>query len=154
MANRFFDTSAFAKHYRNERGTAKVDALLDEPGSHNFISNLGIIELHSILARLTRSGEITAGDFHLVRGKFLADIASGLWKVIPVTTAHFYHAQQLLVRRGLSHGLRTLDAIQLAVALVNDVLPIDAFVSADSNLCSVAAVERLTVINPEMASHG
>jgi len=154
MANRFFDTSAFAKHYRNERGTAKVDALLDKPGSHNFISNLGIIELHSTLARLTRSGEIAAGNFHLVRRRFLADIASGLWKVVPVTTAHFYHAQQLLIRHGLSHGLRTLDAIQLAVALVNNALSIDAFISADGNLCSVAAAERLTVVNPEIASHG
>ena len=30
MANRFFDTSAFAKHYRTEVGTAKIDAFLAE----------------------------------------------------------------------------------------------------------------------------
>lgn len=151
MADRFFDTSAFAKHYRNERGTARIDAFLEEPGSRHFISNLGVIEMHSILARLARSSEITAGDFHLVRRRFLADIASGLWKVIPVTATHFHHAQQLLIHHGLSHSLRTLDAIQLAVSLASDFRLIDAFVSADSNLCSVAAAERLTVINPEVS---
>jgi hypothetical protein len=38
MADRFFDTSAFAKHYRAELGTAKVDAFLAETGSRHFIS--------------------------------------------------------------------------------------------------------------------
>ena len=28
VADRFYDTSAFAKHYRAELGTAKVDAFL------------------------------------------------------------------------------------------------------------------------------
>jgi len=38
MADRFFDTSAFAEHYRAELGTAKVDAFLAETGSRHFIS--------------------------------------------------------------------------------------------------------------------
>jgi hypothetical protein len=63
MADRFFDTSAFAKHYRAELGTAKVDAFLAETGSRHFISALGVFELHSVLARLVRAGEITAADF-------------------------------------------------------------------------------------------
>src|ERR1700730_14507497 len=116
MADRFFDTSAFAKHYRTELGTAKVDAFLAEPGCRHFISALGVVELHSVLARLTRDGTITAADFHLAHGLFLADIASGVWQVVPVTTAQFHHAQQLLVRHGLGRSLRTLDALQFAVA--------------------------------------
>lgn len=43
MADRFFDTSAVAKHYRNEFGTATVDAFLAEPGSRHFISSLCIV---------------------------------------------------------------------------------------------------------------
>jgi hypothetical protein len=64
MADRFFDTSAFAKHYRAELGTAKVDAFLAETGSRHFISDLGVVELHSVLARLVRDGQITAADFN------------------------------------------------------------------------------------------
>ncbi len=150
MADRFFDSSAFAKHYRAELGTAKVDVFLAESGSRHFISDLGVVELHSILARLVRAGEITAADFHLARSRFLADIASGLWQLVPVTAPEFHHAQQLLVRYGLTHSLRTLDAIQLAVSLLLNVAPLDAFVCADGNLCLIAAAEGLTVVNPEV----
>jgi hypothetical protein len=149
MANRFFDTSAFAKHYRVEVGTPKVDAFLAEAGSQHYISALGVVEFHSILARLTRVGQITAPDFHLARRRFLADIASGLWQVLSVDDTHFHHAQRLLVRHGLVRGLRTLDALQLAVSVVNASRP-DAFVCADSNLCLVAMGEGLTVINHEV----
>ncbi|MGO8749225.1 MAG: type II toxin-antitoxin system VapC family toxin [Thermoguttaceae bacterium] len=149
MADRFFDTSAFAKHYRSEVGTGKVDAFLAETGSGHFISVLGVVELHSVLARLVREGQITAADFHLARGRFLADIASGLWQVLPVTGAQFHHAQQLLVRHGLGRSLRTLDALQLAASLLNTARPLDAFVCADRNVCLVAAAEGLTVVNPE-----
>ena len=150
MANRFFDTSAVAKHYRTEVGTPRVDAFLAETGSSHFLSTLSVVELHSVLARLARTGVITAADFHLVRGRFLADIAAGLWQVVPVTSVHFHHAQQLLMRHGPIRSLRTLDALQLAVALLHAIGPLDAFVCADANLCVIATLEGLTVVNPEV----
>jgi hypothetical protein len=52
MADRFFDTSAIAKHYRAELGTARVDALLAEAASRHFISALSVVELHSVFPRL------------------------------------------------------------------------------------------------------
>ncbi len=151
MADRFFDTSAFAKHYRIELGTATIDAFLSEAGSRHFISALGVVEFHSILARLTRDNSITAAEFDSARRRFLADISSGLWKVLPVTATQFHHAQELLVRHGLTRSLRTLDALQLAVPLLNPIRPLDAFVCADGNLSVVAAAEGLTVVNPERA---
>ena len=81
---------------------------------------------------------------------FLTDIASTLWQVVPLTAAHLHHAQQLLVRHGLARRLRTLDAIQLAVAMaLHTASPLDAFVCADANLGAIAAGEVLTVVNPE-----
>jgi hypothetical protein len=62
MAARFFDTNAAAKHYRVELGTAKVDAFLTEVGALHFLSALGVVEVHSVFARLTRTGHITAAD--------------------------------------------------------------------------------------------
>jgi uncharacterized protein len=151
MADRFFDTSAVAKHYRAEVGTARVDTFLAEAGARHFISALSVVELHSVFARLARTGQITAADFHLARGRFLADIAAGLWQVVPLTAAHFHHAQQLLVQHGLGRSLRTLDALQLAVALGCAALgPLNAFVCADANLGHVAVAEGLTVVNPEV----
>jgi hypothetical protein len=81
MADRFFDTSAAAKDYRLEVGTAKVDALLAEAGARHFLSDLSVVELHSVLARLVRTGQITVADFQLARGRFLADIAGSLWTI-------------------------------------------------------------------------
>lgn len=48
----------------------------------------------------------------------------------------------------LKHGLRTLDALQLAVAVgLKEVNPV--FVCADKKLISVAEKEGLKAINPE-----
>lgn len=73
-----------------------------------------------------------------------------MWQVVPLTDAHLHHAQQLLVRHGPARSMRTLDAMQLAVALLIPVRPLDAFVCADANLCGVATAEGLTVVNPEV----
>jgi predicted nucleic acid-binding protein len=151
MPDHFFDTSAAAKHYRAEVGTAKVDALLAEVGSRHLLSALSVVELHSVLARLVRTGQITDADFRLVRGRFLADIAAGLWQVVQVSGGHFQRAQQLLVRHGTTSSLRTLDAIQLAVALdLAGAGALDDFVCADANLWRIAAAEGLAVVNPEV----
>ena len=147
----FSTPSAIAKHYRVELGTGRVDALLAEVGATHCISNLSVVELHSIFARLVRTGQIATKDFHQVRARFLADIATGLWQVVQVVEAHFHHAQQLLVQHGCGRSLRTLDALQLAVALaLHTVGPLDAFVCADANLNHIAAAEGLTVVNPEV----
>jgi predicted nucleic acid-binding protein len=151
MADRFFDTSAAVKHYHAETGTAKVDALLGEAGARHFLSELAVVEFHSVMARLVRSGTIAVGTFQLARGRFLADIASGLWQVLPVPAADFHQAQQLLLKHGLTRRLRTLDAIQLATGLaLHARVPLDTFVMADANLGSIATLEGLVVLNPEV----
>src|SRR5438046_2155326 len=106
MAEHFFDTSAVAKHYRAEIGTAKVDALLALAGSRPLISGLAVVELHSTFALLTRTGQITARDFNLACGRFVADITSGLWQVVPVSTADFQKAQQLVAQYGTTRDMR------------------------------------------------
>jgi hypothetical protein len=150
VADRFFDTSAIAKHYRNELGTVTVDGFLAEPGAPHFICALSVVELHSVFARLVLTGQITSADFHLARGRFLADVVVGMWQVITLTDVHLHDAKQLLVQHGLSSSLRTLDALQLSVALLCPGWPLDAFVCADVHLCAIAAAEGLTVVNPEI----
>jgi predicted nucleic acid-binding protein len=151
MADRFFDTSATVKHYLPEIGTAKVDSLLAEVSARHFLSELGVVELQSVFARQVRTGQITVADFALFRGRFLADIASGLWTVLPVTGRDFHFAQQPLARHGLTRSLRTLDAIQLAVAVAQHATaPLHAFVCADLNLNHLASSDGLAVLNPEI----
>ncbi len=132
MADRFFDTSAIAKHYRMELGTAQVDSFLAEKASRHFVSVLGATELHPVFVRLVRTNQITAADFPVVRGRFFSDLASGLWQVVPMSASHFHDAQQILIRHGLTRSLYTSDALQLAAALAqHTATPLDAFVRAD-----------------------
>ena len=72
-------------------------------------------------------------------------------RVVRLTVAHFSAAVDLIRRVGLVQNLRTLDALQLAVALdLNDPGRPVTFVCADAALCTIAAAEGLTVINPEV----
>jgi predicted nucleic acid-binding protein len=151
MAEHFYDTSAAVKHYRDELGTPKVDSFLADTASRHYLSTLGVVEMHSVFARLARTGQITPVEFPRLRGRLLSDIASGLWRIVQVTPADFQQAQQLLVNHATIRSLRTLDALQLALALgLNALVPLDDFISADANLCNVAAAEGLVVINPEI----
>jgi hypothetical protein len=47
--------------------------------------------------------------------------------------------------------LHTLDALLLAASLsLYALAPFDDFISADTNLCRIAAAEGLAVLNPEV----
>jgi len=62
---------------------------------------------------------------------------------IDVTGEHFRAAEQLIGRHGNTRRLRTLDALQLAVALdLSREDLVDHFVSADQALAEVAALEN------------
>jgi predicted nucleic acid-binding protein len=71
MADHCYDTSAAVKHYRAEVGTAKVDGLLADRASRHYLSTLGAVEIHSVFARLVRTGQVTAAEFRRLRGRLL-----------------------------------------------------------------------------------
>lgn len=147
-----FDTSAIGKHYHPEPGTAAVDQLLTTAGGRPHISRLTAVEVLSTFAKKVRVGQITQGDFRLLSGRFRADVRAKRFRLVRLTVDHFETAGRLVERLGLANGLRSLDALQLAVALdLNRPGRPVTFVSADQLLCALAAGEGLTVINPESA---
>ncbi len=147
----FLDTSALAKYYHREVGTGVVEKLLDEPTSAIFISRLTAIEIQSVFARRVRAGELVREAFQLLRQRFFADIVERRLTVVRMTDEHYQAAQDLLLEHATESRLRTLDALQLAVAVdLRDVRLIDRFVCADVDLCAVAAREELVIVNPEV----
>jgi hypothetical protein len=149
MADYFHDTSAIAKHYHVEASTPTVDQLLAEPASRHLVSRLGIIELHSVFASKVRMGVISPPDFQLLRARLLADVAQGLLQVVRMDSAHYQRAEQLLTAYAPTHRLRTLDALQLSVALdLHSRGMLDHFVCSDRGLIQVATAEGLSVIAP------
>lgn len=98
MARYFFDSSALAKLYQSETGSAKVEALFREPKRSIIISRLTVVEINSVFARRTRMGDLTAVDATSLRNHFLNDIASGAFTVVAVTDGHYSEAERLIIR--------------------------------------------------------
>ena len=128
MPRYFLDTSAVAKLYRTEAGSEVVDRIFSEPGSQQVISRLTIVEIESVFALKMRTGEIDHQAVLIARRG----------------------ARQLLIKYGATEALRTLDALQLSIALgLKRAGLATVFVGADQKLCRVAALEGFAVANPE-----
>jgi predicted nucleic acid-binding protein len=151
MPDNFFDTSALGKHSHQEVGTPKVDQLLADQGSRHFVSRLTVVEIQSVFAKKVRTGVLSPADFQLLCRRFLADVRRHRFGVVRMTAVHFEAAERLIRRLAPSHNLRTLDALQLAVALdLRSQGLVGQFLCADQSLCSLATGEGLAVINPEV----
>jgi predicted nucleic acid-binding protein len=150
MAGLLLDSSAVAKFYHVEAGSAAVEQIVLDPSASILISRLSVVEVQSVFAGKVRSGVISASEAAGLRRRFFEDVASGLFGIVALTSEHFEKAGELIQRHGASHGLRTLDSLQLAVALsLRHGGAIEDFVTADRVLCKVAAVEGVHVTDPE-----
>ena len=144
------DTSALAKLYHREAGTEFVSRLLENHEGSAFLSRLGLLEMHSVLASKVRTGEMIAEESALLRRRFRSDVRSRRFRIVALRLRHYSQAEELLEKHGPSRGLRALDALQLAVALDlhrNGV--IDSMITADKVLLRVAPIENIVVFNPE-----
>lgn len=149
MPRSFFDTSALVKNYHAEVGTPQVQALLATPGLECFISRLAAVEMLSGFAGKVRTGVLSSTDYGTLRKRFFGDIRRKSLRPIRILNAHYQLAGDLIGKHAMSRQLRTLDAIQLAVALeFHRTFPLDHFVCADQRLCDVARLEGLSVIQP------
>lgn len=150
MARSFLDTSALVKHDHPVAGTTTVDRIINDEGADLVISRMTLVETVSVFATKVRTGTFDAENFVRLRGRFASDVARKRFRVIRLLNAHYDRAQDLVRTYGLARQLRTLDALQLAVALnLHQEAPLDYFVCADHRLCDVAASEGLSVVNPE-----
>ncbi len=146
----FLDTSALAKRYVSEKGSEWISRLC-EPDTAGliYIAEITTVEITSAITRRLNSGSLStneaeialsAFDFHLLSDYFVLEINSNLLS-----------EASLLVRL---HGLRSYDAVQLAVAgnfnrrQIEMNLPVVTFVSADNELLAAAKSEGLLIENP------
>lgn len=150
MPGSFLDTSALAKHYHTELGSAEVDHQWADVRRDLYVSRIGVVEAISVFAGKVRGGELPASAFAVLRKRFLNDVGGGRPKLARLLVAHFKEADRLIGQHGLARRLRTLDALQLAVALdLQRRGMIDQVVSSDKHLLSVAVAEGLPVFDPE-----
>jgi hypothetical protein len=106
--------------------------------------------MQSVFAGKVRTRHISTSDFHMLRARFLTDISRRKILVVRLFGFHFQAAEKLIHHYGPTKALRTLDSLQLAVALdLRAQGLITNFVCADRNLCIVAQDQGLSTINPE-----
>jgi predicted nucleic acid-binding protein len=154
LPNYFVDTSALAKLYHQEAGSEFMGRILSEPGSRSIVSHLAMVEMESVLAIKARKGEIDERQVEIARRCLRADLRQRRLLVAPpIQPRHFHAARLLLVKYGATEGLRTLDALQLAIALnLKDTGRIAVLIAADQRLCRVATLAGCPAVNPEQPS--
>ena len=149
----FLDTSALAKLYHEELGSAAVQELFGVPDQAPYISRLGAIEMHSVLAGKMRTGEIANDAMELARRRFRSDVRKRRLRVVAMRVRHYELAERLLIVHGATNGLRTLDALQLALALdLHRNGLVDSCVTSDRVLIRVAPLEGVRVLSPEASA--
>jgi uncharacterized protein len=149
MPRYYFDTSSLVKNYHVEAGTTLVQQLLCDANSEFFISRLAAVEILSGFAGKVRTGVFSSTDHGKLRRRFLADVWERVVRPIRVMNAHYQLAGELIGKHAMSRQFRTLDAIQLAVALhFHRSFPIDHFVCSDQRLIDVVRLEGLAIIQP------
>ena len=126
-----------------------MEMLVQSPDNRLIISQLSVIELQSVFAAKVRMRVIDQATLNQLRGLFFADLATGRFKVVLVSGRYFRSADRLIRTHAVSRALRTLDALQLAVAVeLHRRAAGTALVASDKNLCEVAVAEGLQVVNP------
>jgi predicted nucleic acid-binding protein len=143
----FFDTSAIAKRYITESGTAYIRHLvIQTPRQALILSELSLIEISSIFSRLHREGKLSSADWRAIQSDFLWHGRTA-YSFLTLNRPVINRARQLVA----TYPLKSLDALQLATALyARQVLglPQLIFLSGDTKLLKVAQAEGFTAINP------
>jgi predicted nucleic acid-binding protein len=132
----FFDSSAFAKRYVDEAGTAEVLEWCDR-ATELVLSVIAVPELVSAFRRLVRETRLTGKQYARLKADLRADLADALLcETSPQVVQRAIDALEVMPLRGV-------DAIHVGSALVCSA---DVFVSADARQCAAAEHFGLRVV--------
>lgn len=147
MTTYFCDTSAVIKLYHNEIGTDRMENIFGDDQSEIIISELTTAEFWSAMTRRVRTGEITNEAKDAAVRNFRKDCRDR-FIIIPLNSETVRQAVDIISRHGIQFSTRTLDALQLAACLSENLDDLK-FVCADLNLIRICGLEGIAVINPE-----
>lgn len=125
------DTSVIVAYYIPEANSRRVQRLFSS-ATPLAISPLTEVEFASAIARLVRMDAITTSDGRRVFEEFQSHIEQKFYAFFPLTPDVYELARDWI--GSFETALRTLDALQLAVAHANDV----PFMTADKALAKAA----------------
>ncbi len=151
MPTFYFDTSALAKRYREEKGSRFIDKLfqlLEKPQNRGATSFLTFLELLAMIGRLLKGKQITQESYNRTLARILHDL-NLYFSISPLSTSILARSVDVIKR----HSLKAPDAQQLAAAL--ELEPILEqlnqrliFIVDDDDLHEAAEREGLEAVNP------
>jgi predicted nucleic acid-binding protein len=127
----YIDTSVLVAYYCPEPISDAAERLLQRV-ENPVISSLTEVELVSAIARKIREKELSVGDGNRIINRYRLHKEDAILLFISLTDAHFQTAFNMLSKFG--PPLKTLDALHLSVATVNDLV----IVTADRQLKTAA----------------
>ena len=133
--NVFFDSSALAKRYIEEKGSDQVQTILSS-ASALAVSVICVPEIVSALCRRRREHKLSTQEYRNARASLLSDIGDAT--VVGITEEVIAEAVSLLEQ----FPLRSADALHIACA---SQWSTDLFVSADDRQCTAARAHGLRV---------
>ena len=133
--NVFFDSSALAKRYVEEKGSDRVEAILGSAAAL-AVSVICVPEVASALCRLRREHRLSKNQYADAKTALLLDIEDAT--VIGMTEQVIAQAIELLER----WPLRSADALHVSCAAQWSA---ELFVSADDRQCKAARAYGLRV---------
>jgi predicted nucleic acid-binding protein len=137
----YVDTSALAKLYVLEADSDAFEAWFAD-AMPVAISLLARVEMASLLRKHARTGRLDAARVAEIEADLEGDVAAGCIVVVDVPAATLHLARALIANHSV-HGLRTLDALQLASAIGSSAR---TFVTADDKLAGAARACGLQVV--------
>ena len=133
--NVFFDSSALAKRYVEEKGSERVQAILS-CASTLAVSVICIPEIVSALYRRRRERKLSTEEYQNAKASLLSDIDDAT--IIGITQEVIAQAVALLEQ----FSLRGADALHVACA---SEWSTDLFVSAENRQCAAARAHGLRI---------
>jgi hypothetical protein len=127
----YVDTSVLGAYYCPEPLSGNAEnALLKITGP--VLSNLSEVEFCSLISRKRRLKELTEPQAIEILDRFDAHVAEGFYRRTALSTEHIFKARQFVSLA--ASGLRTLDALHLAVAVTESL----TMLTADRTLANAA----------------
>jgi predicted nucleic acid-binding protein len=137
----YIDSSALAKLYLPEAESEVLDRFL-VGRTDLLISELGVTEVISAVARRMREGALSSEQANLIQDAIMTDSREGTLRRVDITPKVHRLAERILLT-SQSIPFRTLDALHIALAVSGEA---GSIVTFDVRMSEAAALHGLKIV--------
>lgn len=138
--NAYADTSFLVSLYSLDANSPQAASEVRRLNPTTLLTPLGELELTNALELRVFRREVKASEVRLARTKILEHIEAGFFALQPMPLTVYERARQIARRRSAQLGLRTLDILHVASALL---LRAEIFLTFDQRQLKLARTEGL-----------